>query len=163
MKLSSKIHDKIFTVDELKRQVQRWHLLEKKVVFTNGCFDILHKGHLELLSKAASLGDFLVVGVNADLSVKKLKGEHRPVNDEAFRSLMLASLTIVDAAIIFPEDTPLELITAIEPDIIVKGGDYRADQVVGAEQVMKNGGEVVIVPLVNGYSTTGIIAKIRDL
>jgi D-beta-D-heptose 7-phosphate kinase/D-beta-D-heptose 1-phosphate adenosyltransferase len=163
MKLSSKIHDKIFTVDELKRQLQRWHLLEKKVVFTNGCFDILHKGHLELLSKAASLGDFLVVGVNADLSVKKLKGEHRPVNDESFRSLMLASLTIVDAVIIFPEDTPLELITAIEPDILVKGGDYRADQVVGAEEVMKNGGEVVIVPLVNGYSTTGMIAKIRDL
>ncbi len=163
MKLSSKIKDKIFTAEESKRQVARWHLLQKKVVFTNGCFDILHKGHIELLSHAASLGDFLIVGVNADLSVKKLKGEDRPVNDEAFRSLMLASLAIVDAVVVFPEDTPLEIITSIEPDIIVKGGDYQADQVVGAEEVMKNGGEVVIVPLVNGYSTTGLIAKIREL
>ena len=163
MKLSSRIGDKIFTISDLKRQVSRWQLLKKKVVLKNGCFDILHKGHLQLLSEAAALGDFLVVGVNADLSVRKLKGEHRPVNDENFRALMLASLTIVDAVIIFSEDTPLELITEILPDKIVKGGDYHIEQVVGAEIVLKNGGDVVIVPLVEGYSTTGLIAKIREL
>ena len=116
-----------------------------------------------MLSEAAALGDYLIVGVNADLSVRKLKGEHRPVNDETFRALMLASLSIVDAVIIFAEDTPLELISTIIPDIIVKGGDYDVKQVVGAEIVLKNGGDVVIVPLVEGYSTTGIIAKIREL
>ena len=163
MKLSSRIGEKIYSISDLKRQVARWQLLKKKVVFTNGCFDILHKGHLQLLTEAAALGDYLIVGVNADLSVRKLKGEHRPVNDENFRALMLASLSIVDAVIVFPEDTPLELISAILPDIIVKGGDYDVKQVVGAEIVLKNGGDVVIVPLVEGYSTTGIIAKIREL
>jgi D-beta-D-heptose 7-phosphate kinase/D-beta-D-heptose 1-phosphate adenosyltransferase len=163
MKASDKIPQKLMSLEELHKQSNRWKLQEKKMVFTNGCFDILHKGHLELLTQAAALGDILVVGVNADLSVSKLKGDERPVNDESFRALLLASLSIVDAVCIFPEDTPLELIQTIMPDIIVKGGDYDPSSVVGAEDVVKNGGEVVIIPLVTGYSTSNIIRKIREL
>ena len=163
MKASDKIPLKLMLRDELQKQSNRWKLQGRKIVFTNGCFDILHKGHLELLAQAAALGDILVVGVNADLSVNKLKGDERPVNEESFRSLMLASLAIVDAVCIFPEDTPLELIQTIMPDIIVKGGDYDAASVVGAEDVVKNGGEVKIIPLVTGYSTSALIRKIRDL
>ncbi len=163
MKASDKIPLKQMLRDELQKQSNRWKLQGRKIVFTNGCFDILHKGHLELLTQAAALGDILVVGVNADLSVSKLKGDDRPVNEESFRSLMLASLAIVDAVCIFPEDTPLELIQTIMPDIIVKGGDYDASTVVGAEDVLKNGGEVKIIPLVTGYSTSALIRKIREL
>lgn len=163
MKASNKIPLKLMSRDDLQKQSNRWKLQGRKIVFTNGCFDILHKGHLELLTQAAALGDILVVGVNADLSVRKLKGDERPVNDESFRSLMLASLMIVDAVCIFPEDTPLELIQEIVPDIIVKGGDYDPSSVVGAEYVVKNGGEVKIIPLVTGYSTSGLIRKIREL
>lgn len=163
MKASDKILLKLMLRDELQKQSNRWKLQGRKIVFTNGCFDILHKGHLELLTQAAALGDILVVGVNADLSVSKLKGDERPVNDESFRSLMLASLAIVDAVCIFPEDTPLELIQTIMPDIIVKGGDYDPSSVVGAEDVVKNGGEVKIIPLVTGYSTSALIRKIREL
>ena len=148
---------------DLVKQAERWKLQDKKIIFTNGCFDILHKGHLELLSQAAALGDILVIGVNSDDSVKRLKGDERPVNDENFRALMLASLAIVDAVSIFPEDTPMELIESIVPDIIVKGGDYDPSTVVGAELVVKNGGEVIIIPLVKGYSTSNLLQKIRDL
>lgn len=163
MKNSASLKDKVFTRTDLIRQVARWKLLNKKIVFTNGCFDILHKGHIELLSKAAQLGDILIVGLNADASVKRLKGEERPVNDEAFRSEMIAGMIIVDAVSLFEEDTPYELIEAIVPDILVKGGDYKPEDVVGAETVIKNGGGVEIVPLVKGYSTTGLIQKIREL
>jgi D-beta-D-heptose 7-phosphate kinase/D-beta-D-heptose 1-phosphate adenosyltransferase len=149
--------------DELSKQVYRWKLLGRKIVFTNGCFDILHKGHLELLTQAASLGHVLIVGINADDSVRRLKGEERPVNDENFRGLLLASLAIVDAVCIFTEDTPLELIQTIIPDFLVKGGDYDSSTVVGAEDVIKNGGEVVIIPLVKGYSSSSIIQKIKEL
>ena len=149
--------------NELSKQVCRWKLLGRKIVFTNGCFDILHKGHLELLTQAAAMGHVLIVGINADDSVRRLKGDERPVNDEKFRALLLASLTIIDAVSIFPEDTPLELIQTILPDLLVKGGDYDPSSVVGAEDVIKNGGEVLIIPLVAGYSTSNIIQKIRDL
>jgi D-beta-D-heptose 7-phosphate kinase/D-beta-D-heptose 1-phosphate adenosyltransferase len=163
MKNSASVKDKIYNRIDLARQVERWKLLNKKIVFTNGCFDILHKGHIELLSKAAQLGDILIVGLNADASVKKLKGEDRPVNDENFRSEIMAGLLIVDAVSLFEEDTPYELIETIVPDILVKGGDYKPEDVVGAETVIKNGGNVEIIPLVKGYSTTGIIQKIREL
>lgn len=149
--------------EELSKQVCRWKLLGRKIVFTNGCFDILHKGHLELLTQAAALGDVLIVGINADDSVRRLKGDDRPVNDEKFRAMLLASLTIIDAVCIFPEDTPLALIQTILPDFLVKGGDYDPSTVVGAEDVLKNGGEVIIIPLVSGYSTSNIIQKIREL
>ncbi|MDX2046717.1 MAG: D-glycero-beta-D-manno-heptose 1-phosphate adenylyltransferase [Chitinophagaceae bacterium] len=163
MKQSHHIPNKILSRAELVYQSRRWKFLGKKIVFTNGCFDILHQGHMEVLKQAAALGDVLVVGVNSDASVKRLKGNKRPVNNEAFRSLMLASLTIVDAVSVFDEDTPLELIIALEPDILVKGGDYKPEQVAGGEQVIKNGGEVKIIPLVKGYSTTGLIDKIQQL
>ncbi|MGN6492393.1 MAG: D-glycero-beta-D-manno-heptose 1-phosphate adenylyltransferase [Agriterribacter sp.] len=163
MKYPQLIKNKILTVDGIRHQVKRWKLLGKKIVFTNGCFDILHNGHIEILSQAAQSGDVLVIGVNADASVKRLKGSSRPVNNETFRSLMLASLTIVDAVVIFEEDTPLSLITEIEPDVLLKGGDYTIDQIVGAEEVIKSGGEVKIVPLVKGFSTTSLIQKIQEL
>ena len=163
MKYPQLIKNKILTVDGIRHQVKRWKLLGKKIVFTNGCFDILHNGHIEILSQAAQSGDVLVIGVNADASVKRLKGSSRPVNKETFRSLMLASLTIVDAVVIFEEDTPLSLITEIEPDVLLKGGDYTIDQIVGAEEVIKSGGEVKIVPLVKGFSTTSLIQKIQEL
>lgn len=163
MKYPQLIKNKIFDGNQLKHQVRRWQLLGKKIVFTNGCFDILHQGHLEILSQAAASGDMLVVGVNSDHSVKNLKGEGRPVNDESFRAFMLASLSIVDAVVLFDEPTPANLINDIEPDVLLKGGDYSIDQIVGAEEVIKNGGEVKIVPLVKGYSTTALIEKIQQL
>jgi rfaE bifunctional protein nucleotidyltransferase chain/domain len=163
MKASDKIPLKLMSRSDLVRQAERWKLQDKKIIFTNGCFDILHKGHLELLSQAAALGDILVIGVNSDDSVKRLKGDERPVNDENFRALMLASLAIVDAVSIFQEDTPMELIESIVPNIIVKGGDYDPSTVVGAELVVKNGGEVIIIPLVKGYSTSNLLQKIREL
>ena len=151
---------KIYKLPELVYQVNRWKFLGKKIVFTNGCFDILHQGHIYSLSQAAKEGDFLVVGVNADASVKKLKGESRPVTDERSRALLLASLVMVDAVVLFEEDTPYELITALLPDVIVKGGDYTIDQVVGAKEVIANGGRVVINPIIEGFSTTAIIEKL---
>jgi len=163
MKSADAAMDKIFSRPALQEWTRKCKELGKKIVFTNGCFDILHQGHMDLLSYSSKLGDVLVLGVNSDKSVKKLKGKDRPVNHESFRAFMLASLSIVDAVCIFEEDTPLELIRAIEPDCIVKGGDYRPDQVVGAEQVISTGGEVRIFPLVKGYSTSALIDKIQKL
>ena len=163
MKKSELIPSKIYTRNELVKAVYRWKFLNKKISFTNGCFDILHSGHIASLSEAAKEGDILIVGVNSDASTRRLKGNARPVNNENSRALLLASLEIVDAVTIFEEDTPLELITAIMPDVIVKGGDYSMDQMIGAKEVMANGGRVVINPIVEGFSTTGIIEKIRSL
>jgi D-beta-D-heptose 7-phosphate kinase/D-beta-D-heptose 1-phosphate adenosyltransferase len=132
-------------------------------VFTNGCFDILHKGHLQILTASAGFGDVLVVGLNSDASVKRLKGPERPVNDEEFRLWMMASLELVDAVTVFDEPTPKELVTVLQPDVIVKGGDYTPDQVVGASEVLARGGEVKIIPIVQGYSTTSLIETIRKL
>ena len=161
MKTIQAIPDKIFTLHELKLQIRRWRLLDKKIVFTNGVFDILHEGHIASLSEAALYGHILIVGVNADASVKRLKGESRPVNNEGSRILLMASLVMVDAVILFEEDTPLNLITTILPDVLVKGGDYTIDQIVGAKEVMANGGEVKIVPILEGFSTTGIIERMK--
>ena len=157
------IQHKIFSPKELVFQVNRWKLLCKTISFTNGCFDILHPGHIASLSDAASEADFLVVGVNSDSSAKKLKGPGRPVMNEQSRALMLASLLMVDAVVIFEEDTPLDLIVLLKPDVLVKGGDYTIDQIVGAKQVIAGGGRVVINPIVPGFSSTGIIGKIRSL
>jgi D-beta-D-heptose 7-phosphate kinase/D-beta-D-heptose 1-phosphate adenosyltransferase len=133
----------------------------RSVVFTNGCFDILHRGHLEYLANAASLGNTLVVGVNSDASVKRLKGPLRPVNNEQDRLFALASLLMVDSVCLFDEDTPLSLIEAVKPDVLVKGGDYTIDTIVGAREVLANGGKVEVIPFVEGYSTTGLIEKIH--
>lgn len=136
---------------------------EGRIVFTNGCFDILHRGHVEYLARARSLGDALIVGVNTDDSVRRLeKGRDRPFNREGDRALILASLEIVDAVSLFGEDTPMELLQDLVPDILVKGGDYRIDQVVGRDVVEKAGGEVRILPFLEGFSTTDLITRIRD-
>jgi D-beta-D-heptose 7-phosphate kinase/D-beta-D-heptose 1-phosphate adenosyltransferase len=163
MKKPEVIPCKIYTRAELVKQVARWRFLGRSISFTNGCFDILHAGHISSLSEAAKEGDILIVGVNTDASTKRLKGDERPVNNENSRALLLASLAIVDAVTLFEEDTPFELITAVMPDVIVKGGDYTLDQMIGANEVIANGGRVVINPIVEGFSTTGIIERIRKL
>lgn len=157
------IQHKIFSPKEIIFQVNRWKLLGSTISFTNGCFDILHPGHIASLSDAAREADFLVVGLNSDKSARRLKGEGRPVMDEQSRARMLASLVLVDAVVIFDEATPLDLIALVRPDVLVKGGDYKIDQIVGAKEVIAAGGRVVINPLVEGFSTTGIIGKIRAL
>ena len=134
-----------------------------RVVFTNGCFDILHRGHVSLLRQAASLGDCLIVGLNSDESVTRLKGEGRPVASQEDRAEILASLRWVDGVVVFEEDTPLELITSLRPDILVKGGDYTVENVVGREVVEREGGEVVILPFLPGYSTSGLLAEIAAI
>ena len=163
MKRPDLLPSKIFSREELVRSVTRWRLLGKTISFTNGCFDILHAGHIASLSDAAKEGDILIVGVNTDASTKRLKGDERPVNDENSRALLLASLAMVDAVTLFEEDTPLELIKAVMPDVIVKGGDYTVDQMIGAKEVIANGGRIVINPILEGFSTSGIIGKIRSL
>jgi len=162
MKSVSSIPEKIFTLNELTHQLNRWRLQNKKIVFTNGVFDILHEGHIASLGEAATFGHILIVGINADASVKRLKGNDRPVNNEGSRLLVMASLVMVDAVILFEEDTPLNLITAIMPDVLVKGGDYTIEQIVGAPEVLANGGEVKTVPILEGFSTTGIIEKMKS-
>jgi len=161
MKSVKSIPDKILSEQELQQQLKRWRLQNKTIVFTNGVFDILHEGHIASLSEAASFGHILIVGLNADASVKRLKGDNRPVNKEQARALLLASLLPTDAIVIFDTDTPLELIISIMPDVLVKGGDYTLEQIVGAKEVMANGGEVKIVPLIEGVSTTAIIERMR--
>ena len=151
------------TEKELLQKLNVWRLLGKTIVFSNGCFDILHAGHIASLSEAAQHGDVLVIGVNADVSVKKIKGDNRPLNDENSRSLLLASLSMVDAVIIFSEDTPLEIIKMIQPNVLVKGGDYSIDQIAGSKEVIAGGGKVIINPVINGFSTTSIIQKIKKL
>ncbi len=163
MKQTSAINNKIYTLPSLMAAVCGWRIKGLTVSFTNGCFDILHEGHIFSLSQAANEADILIVGVNSDASTKRLKGEERPVNNEYSRALLLASLAIVDAVVIFEEDTPQALITNLLPDVLVKGGDYTIEQIVGAKEVMANGGRVVINPIVQGFSTTGIIEKIRRL
>lgn len=162
MRKADIIETKILSLQDGLRKIAQWRVTGKTIAFTNGCFDILHRGHIYSLSQAAREADYLVVGVNSDASTKRLKGPTRPVNDEQSRALLLASLLMVDLVIIFEEDTPLELITAVEPDVLVKGGDYTEDQIVGAKEVKAAGGKVVINPIVEGFSTTGIIEKMKS-
>jgi D-beta-D-heptose 7-phosphate kinase/D-beta-D-heptose 1-phosphate adenosyltransferase len=163
MKVPQIISQKIFDLPGLQHQLSRWRLLGKTVAFTNGCFDILHQGHIASLSDAAREADFLVVGLNSDASTCRLKGESRPINNQHARATVMASLLMVDAVILFEEDAPLNLINAIRPDVLVKGGDYTLEQIVGAKEVIEAGGRVVINPIVPGFSTTGIIEKIHRL
>ena len=149
--------NKIYERATLGNRLAMWRLLGNKIVFTNGCFDILHRGHIEYLSQARDKGTILVIGLNSDASVKRIKGEGRPVQDEGSRALVLASLRFVDAVILFDEDTPLDLINFVEPDVLVKGGDYTEETIVGAKEVKARGGEVVVIPLVEGYSTSSIL------
>jgi len=155
------IPSKIYSLQTLLRQVCSWRATGSSIAFTNGVFDILHEGHIASLSDAAMEADYLIVGVNSDASVKRLKGPERPINQEKSRALLIAAMVIVDAVIIFEEDTPLTLITTLLPNVIVKGGDYILEQIVGAKEVIANGGRVVINPMVEGFSTTGIINQLQ--
>ncbi|MEM7102135.1 MAG: D-glycero-beta-D-manno-heptose 1-phosphate adenylyltransferase [Bacteroidota bacterium] len=156
--LSQKLPD----VSKAVELVNKWQNEGQKVVFTNGCFDILHLGHLHYLAAAADLGDKLVVGLNSDASVKRLKGESRPINDIDTRTHMLAAIGYVNMVVVFEDDTPLDLIKALSPDILVKGGDWALDQIVGADHVKSRGGEVKTLKFLEGYSTTTIIARIKQ-
>lgn len=146
---------------QAEETVRQWQDMGLNVVFTNGCFDLLHKGHILYLQEAAQLGDRLVVAINADASVSKIKGLHRPIKDESNRSIIMAALTFVDLVVIFGEDTPLALIKRITPDILVKGGDWTPDQIVGSDHVIAHGGKVKSLQFVEGYSTTSLEDKIK--
>jgi len=154
------IRSKIIRPELLPARLALWKFQGKKLVFTNGCFDLLHPGHVDYLIRARDLGDLLIIGLNTDASVRRLKGPSRPILDEASRGLILASLSFVDAVVLFDEDTPLELINTVKPDILVKGGDYHAENVVGYDIVTAQGGKVIILPFVEGFSTTSIEQKI---
>jgi rfaE bifunctional protein nucleotidyltransferase chain/domain len=145
---------------DLESSLAIWKFKNQKVVFTNGCFDIIHLGHVEYLAKAASLGNKLVIGLNSDASVKRLKGPARPVQDENTRAMVLASFGFVAKVVLFDEDTPHDLIKLVLPDILVKGGDYEPEKIVGYDIVIGNGGEVITLDLVNGHSTSSIITKL---
>ena len=155
------LSEKIYSTTGIIDKVNEWKKQGKKIVFTNGVFDLLHKGHTFSLSQAAKEGDILIIGLNSDSSVKRLKGDSRPINDQDTRALSLASLEIIDAVVIFEDDTPLKLITFILPDVLVKGGDYTVDEIAGAKEVIANGGKVVINPILDGFSTTAIINAMK--
>lgn len=161
MKRADLIPQKIMTTPQLIQRVAQWRFTGKTIAFTNGVFDILHQGHIFSLSQAAKEADILIIGLNADASVKRLKGDSRPVNNQESRALLLASLQIVDAVVLFEEDTPLLLISSVLPDVLIKGGDYTVEQIAGAKEVIAAGGRVVINPILEGFSTTGIIEQIR--
>lgn len=160
MTTQEQIEAKIFlNVADVKNIVAQWKNEHQKVVFTNGCFDLLHAGHLDYLCKAADLGQRLIIGINADVSVKKLKGPQRPILHEKTRAFKLAAMQFVDAVVVFEEDTPYTLISEILPDILTKGGDYQIENIVGAKEVQANGGQVIVLPFLEGHSTTKIISR----
>ena len=160
MNTQAQIEAKIFlNVADVKNLVDQWKNEHQKIVFTNGCFDLLHAGHLDYLCKAADLGQRLIIGLNADVSVKKLKGSQRPILDEKTRAFKLAAMQFVDAVVVFDEETPHRIISEILPDILTKGGDYQIETIVGAKEVQANGGQVIVLPFLEGHSTTEIISR----
>ena len=161
MPVISKVREKIINSDNLVLKVSQWKKNKMKVAFTNGCFDILHLGHLEILTKSKEFGDRLIVAVNSDESVRKLKGKERPVNDFQTRSHMLASFSFVDYVVEFSDDTPIKLIQKIKPNFLIKGGDYQKKDIVGNDIVSSYGGETIIIPLIDGLSSTNTINKIN--
>jgi rfaE bifunctional protein nucleotidyltransferase chain/domain len=156
------IRKKILHGETLKHQLGLWRFFSHKIVFTNGCFDLLHLGHIDYLSKAADLGDALIVGVNTDDSTRRLKGPHRPVNNQQQRSMIIASLHFVDAVVLFEEDTPYELIKIVQPDVLVKGSDYNPSNISGADIVLAKGGSVQTIDFLPGYSSTGVEKRILE-
>jgi D-glycero-beta-D-manno-heptose 1-phosphate adenylyltransferase len=160
--LEKQLLDKISDLPALQARVKVWQQQGLKVVFTNGVFDLLHIGHITYMTKAAELGDKLIIGLNADSSVKRLKGPDRPVNSQDSRAMLLAALFFIDAVVLFDEDTPLELIKTLLPDVLVKGADYAIENIVGGKEVLANGGEVKTITFVEGFSSTSIIQKIKD-
>ena len=163
MRNPSKIESRVLSISDAVNKVKDWKEKGKTIAFTNGCFDLLHRGHIYSLIQAAKEADYLIVGLNSDSSTKNLKGEGRPINDEESRALLLASLVMVDGVVIFNEETPLELIKQLMPDVLVKGGDYTVEQIAGAREVIAAGGRVVINPIIEGYSTTKLAEKISRL
>jgi len=161
VKEEQNLRTKILRLSDLQQKVSQWKDEGKTVAFTNGCFDILHAGHIASLQEAAQQGDKLVVALNADASVRGLKGDSRPINNEDARAVVVAALGMVDAVIIFSEPTPKELIIALKPNVLVKGGDYKVEDIAGAKEVIGWGGKVIINPIVEGFSTTKIIEKMR--
>ena len=161
MPLINKVREKIITTDNLVLKVSQWKKNKMKVAFTNGCFDILHLGHLEILTKSKEFGDRLIVAVNSDASVRKLKGKERPINDFQTRSNILASFSFVDYVVEFSDDTPKKLIQIIKPDFLIKGGDYKKKDIVGNDIVSSYGGETIIIPLIDGLSSTNTINKLN--
>ena len=160
MKQFEHIQQKIQSFETIAQTLAKWRAEGQRVVFTNGCFDLLHYGHLHYLAQARDLADRLVVGLNSAASVSRLKGSHRPINDELTRTHLLAALQMIDAVVVFEEDTPLELIKIVQPEILVKGGDWKPEQIVGSDLVLARGGQVLSLPFVTGYSTTNIEQKI---
>jgi len=156
------IKSKIYFLSDLEKLSDKWKEEGEKIVFTNGCFDLVHRGHLEVLANSADLGDKLIIGLNSDSSIKDLKGGNRPIIDEISRSILLASLQFVDAIVFFSEETPQKLIETLVPDILAKGGDYKVKEIVGHEVVLENGGEVILVPFIDGFSSTNIVEKIKQ-
>ena len=156
------INSKIYNIDTLTTQVEQWKKSGNKIVFTNGCFDIIHRGHIEVLASTADLGNKLIIGLNSDQSIQNIKGEGRPIIDEQSRAILLAALSFVDAIILFSQDTPLKLIGALLPNVLAKGGDYEIENIVGHEIVQQNGGKVKLIPFIDGYSSTSIIKKIKN-
>lgn len=157
------IQEKINSLEITKQNVDFWKAEGLKIVFTNGVFDLIHPGHITYLADAAAQGDKLIIGLNSDSSVKRLgKGDDRPINNQDARALLLASFFFIDAVVIFDEDTPHNLITTLMPNVLAKGGDYTIDTIVGAKEVMANGGEVKVISFVDGFSSTAIIKKIRQ-
>lgn len=157
------IQEKIMDLQQLEQKLKLWNSIPAKIVFTNGCFDLIHRGHIDYLSKAADLGDKLIIGVNTDASVSKLKGSDRPIIDEYSRALLLAAFSFVSAVVFFGEETPYELIKIIQPDVLVKGADYKVEDIVGYDIVMAKGGNVVTLNYLPGFSTTLIENKIRKV
>jgi rfaE bifunctional protein nucleotidyltransferase chain/domain len=157
------IINKIHTWDSLSEQVKKWHAAGEKIVFSNGCFDLIHRGHIDYLAKAADMGTKLVLGLNTDASVSKLKGPHRPIQDEQSRQFILSALAFVDAVTLFDEETPYELIKLVQPDVLVKGSDYKPENIVGYDVVMAKDGEVKTIDYIEGYSTSGIEKKIKGI
>lgn len=162
MKELDKIHNKIISFDNIQKQVLKWREENKKIVFTNGCFDIIHRGHVDYLSKAKDLGDILIIGLNTDQSVRNIKGNTRPIQDENSRAIILASMQFVDAIVFFFEPTPYTLIKEIQPDILVKGADYKKEDIVGYDIVSQRGGKVETIEFIEGYSTSNIERKIKN-
>ncbi len=156
------LRSKIVAWEKASQLSGQWQANKQSVVFTNGCFDLIHYGHLDYLARAAALGDRLVIGLNDDASVSRLKGPHRPIKDLKSRQYLLAALVFIDLVVVFGEDTPLQLIQKLSPDVLVKGGDYTPDTIVGADYVRRQGGEVKVIPFVPGYSTTTLEEKIRS-
>jgi len=153
----------VTSLQQAQHKVREWKNDSQRIVFTNGCFDLLHPGHIDYLDRAAALGDKLIVGLNDDDSIRRLKGDSRPINPLQDRAIMLAALRAVALVIPFSEDTPLNLITTLMPDVLVKGGDYLPDDIVGASEVRQNGGEVIVMPFIDGHSSSGLIQRIQSM